>query len=159
MTRRHDVRRVKSHLCYSVAETAALFNVREATVRKWVREGLTPIDDRKPYLFSGMSLAAFVAARNKPRQPLEPGQVYCVACKGPVVPAGKEVIFEVRSETAGDLVGTCGQCQHRVFRRVRRTQVQEKAGSLVVRYEDGTTPVSADREPPRSERCLEEAVQ
>jgi hypothetical protein len=155
VTRRHDVRRVKRHLCYSASEIADLLAVRVATVRGWIREGLEPIAPQKPYLFSGPILAQFLAARNKPRQRLAPGEIYCVACKRPMVPVGGEAVLELRSDTTGDLIGPCPDCGHRGFRRVRLAELHDKAGSLRVRHEDGSVPVSGDNEPLYTDSCAE----
>jgi hypothetical protein len=150
MSRRHDIRRVKLHLCYSAQELAELFRINIHTVRRWTRDGLQPIDRSYPYLYAGAVVAEFVRRRNKPRQPTGPGQIYCVACKSAITPAGGVVDLVPRSFTTADFVGTCPRCGRRAYQRVRLSEVDAKAGRLRVRYEDGEVPISSNGECPHT---------
>ena len=67
--------------------------------------GLAPIDDRrKPLLFLGCALSAFLDARRvKRKRPLRPGQIYCVACHDAKEPALGMVEYVPLTATSGDL--------------------------------------------------------
>jgi hypothetical protein len=81
MARRPDPRRVKIHRSYRIAEVASLFQIHRNTVRRWAKQGLQVLDERKPYLILGRALASFLADRNSRRIRLKPGEMYCVKCK------------------------------------------------------------------------------
>ena len=87
--RHPNYRLVKTHRTYTVEEIASLFHVHRNTVREWVKRGLPTCDDRRPMLILGPELAAFLQARRlKNRQTCAPGELYCVRCRAPRVPAG-----------------------------------------------------------------------
>ena len=46
--RRFNPRRVKVHRSYTVDEVARMFEAHKNTVRAWLRDGLKPIDQRRP---------------------------------------------------------------------------------------------------------------
>lgn len=116
MTRRHNVQRAREHLCYTARELAALFYVDIRTVRKWIAAGLKPIDRHVPHLFRGTAVREFLRARNKPFEPLQPGEFYCVACKAKRLPMDGIVALIPRSETTADFKGRCCHCRRHVYR-------------------------------------------
>jgi hypothetical protein len=141
------VQRAKTHVCYTAKEVAQLFKVNIGTVRKWVAAGLRPIDRHVPHLFLGSSLASFLSARNKPHEPLLPGEFFCVCCKGKRLPAGNRVGLLARSETTADFTANCSQCGRRLYRRVRLSEVQEKLGPARLTHDDASTTISSSRDP------------
>ena len=151
MSRRHNVRRIKAHWTYTAVELADTLHVNITTVRHWKREGLLPIPATWPHLFAASEIVAFLNRKNKPRHPLSPGEIYCVACKKVRRPAGDVVRITPRSETHGAMVGRCPTCGREIFRCVRLAEIEEKSGFLKVRYENGQAPICSDRDPPRSE--------
>ena len=50
---RPDRRRVKIHRTYAVDESARLLGIAKGTVRRWLKQGLSAIDTRKPVLIRG----------------------------------------------------------------------------------------------------------
>ena len=87
-SRRPNFRLVKTHRNYSVEDISRLLGVHKNTVRNWLKEGLAPIDDRRPLLVLGHELARFLQERRqKAKQACGPGRIYCVACRMPKVPA------------------------------------------------------------------------
>src|SRR5579871_2345070 len=48
--RRYQVNLVKGTYLYEPSEIAKLFDVHRNTIRHWLKEGLKPIDDRRPIL-------------------------------------------------------------------------------------------------------------
>lgn len=57
--RRHNSRLVKIHYSYTTEEAASLLGIHKNTLTQWRRQGLKPIDDRRPVLFQGGVLRAF----------------------------------------------------------------------------------------------------
>ncbi|MEO7551924.1 MAG: hypothetical protein ABIT09_12380 [Croceibacterium sp.] len=116
-----------------------------------MKKGLEPIERRVPYVFVGAAVREFIKHHNKPRQKLRPGEIYCVACKRAIAPAGDTVDYAPLSATSGNFIGTCPTSFNRVWRRVRRADITAKAGHLTVRYEDGSATLNGTDEPPRTE--------
>src|ERR1700729_4060961 len=121
MGARHpNPRLVKAYRTYAVEELAALFKVHPNTVRAWRDFGLTTIDDLKPMLFLGTTVAAFLRQRRLARkQPCAPGQIYCLPCRAPKTPAFSIADLPV-TDTNGDLQGLCPDCGRLIHRRVTR---------------------------------------
>jgi len=150
-------RLAKTHRNYTVAEIAALFDVHKNTVHAWRKAGLAPIDDRrKPLLFLGAALSAFLDARRvKRKRPLRSGQIYCVGCRDAKEPALGMVEYVPLTATSGNLRGLCPTCERLIHRRVSRSKLNSILGSLEVtvteaapRIKDGIDPsVNSDFEP------------
>lgn len=119
-TRNPPARRVKTGICYEVAEAAALLGVHRNTVRHWIRQGLRPLDDRRPLLIHGSELRRFLAERREHRRvTCGPGELYCLGCRKPRAPAGGATeIAPVTPRTAmvTAICGVCGALMHRMIR-------------------------------------------
>src|SRR5229473_7511341 len=88
MSRRTNFRWIKIHRNYSIDEIARLFGLHRNTIRNWLKDGLQPIDRRRPTLILGSTLSRFLEARQqRRRQRCRPGEIYCVKCREPVKPA------------------------------------------------------------------------
>jgi hypothetical protein len=130
-------RLVKVHRNYSVGDIAALFNIHKNTVRAWQKSGLQPIDTRRPVVFLGRTLAAFLNTRRaKAKRPLLPGQIYCVACREAKEPALGMADYVSLTVTAGNLRGLCPTCGRLMHRRVNRARLSTIAGTLDVTVTD-----------------------
>lgn len=140
MSRRYDLRLIKQHWPYSATELAEALNVCISTVRVWTRAGLRPVPGIWPYVYPAADIVSFLKAREHPRQPLGPGEIYSVAVRGPRVPVGGVVDLVPRSETSADIVGTCPDTGRRIHRRVRLSKLAEALGTLKVRCEDASAP-------------------
>ena len=87
--RRPNPRLVKIHRSYTVEEIGRIFGLHKNTVREWVKAGLPTCDSKRPMLILGRELAAFLQARRmKNKRPCQPGEIYCVRCRNPKLPAG-----------------------------------------------------------------------
>ena len=82
-------RRVKIHRSYTVDDAAQLFGCHRNTICHWQKEGLKPVDGKRPVAFEGPALTAFLEARRGARRRrLKPGEIYCLPCREPKEPAG-----------------------------------------------------------------------
>ena len=124
-----------------------MFEVNIRTVRKWIADGLTPIDRHVPHLFLGSRVAAFLSARNKPYEPLAPGEFFCVGCKGKRLPTHNQLGLIARSATTADFTADCSECGRRLFRRVRLSEVREKLGPARLTHQDESTTISSSSNP------------
>ncbi len=125
--KRHpNPRLVKIHRTYSVEEIADLFGTHKNTVRNWQKNGLATIDDRKPMLFYGQTLAAFLhAKRTKNKRPCKPGEIYCVRCRAPKVPAGDMAEYQPITATVGNLLAICPDCELMMNRRISYSKLDQ----------------------------------
>lgn len=133
--RRPNYRLVKIHRTYRVDEIARLFGFHRNTVRDWIkRGGLKTIDDRRPVLILGSELIAFLQARRlKNKRPCGPGEIYCVRCRLPRVPAGMAAEYRAMTGSVGNLAALCPVCDSTMFRRVRHVDLPTLFASLAIR--------------------------
>lgn len=110
---------VKINRTYSVEDVANLYGVHKNTVLSWRKNGLAPIDDRRPMLFRGHTLAAYLKAkRAKNKRPCKPGEIYCMRCRAPKSPAGGMADYRPVSATVGNLQAICPDCEAIMNRRI-----------------------------------------
>jgi len=137
MGARHpNPRLAKLHRNYSVDEIARLFRLHKNTVRAWLKQGLTTIDDdRRPKLMLGWELSRFLyARRQKGKQACGPGRIYCIACRAPKVPAGKMAECIPTGPRAGNLRGICPDCDRLIYRRINPTKIDAVRGELEITF-------------------------
>jgi len=128
-------RLVKVHRNYSVEEIARLFGLHKNTVRNWLRQGLTPIDDRRPLLILGQELSRFLQARRqKAKQVCGPGRIFCIACRAPKAPAGNMAECIANGPRSANLCGICPDCNRLIYRRVNLTKIDEVRGKLEITF-------------------------
>jgi excisionase family DNA binding protein len=132
MSKRHpNPRLAKIHRNYTVEEVASLFGVHRNTVREWVKRGLPTNDDRRPMLILGRDLHAFLQAkRTKNKRTCKPGEIYCVRCRAPRAPAGEMVDYQPVTETLGNLIAICSECDAMMHRRVSLAKLEQVRGKL-----------------------------
>jgi hypothetical protein len=117
-------RLVKGGRCYDVVELARLYDVHPHTVRSWRKAGLTPIDDRRPVLFQGAVISAFLSGRRASvKRPCPPGNLYCLKCREPRPPAPLTIVFRPAVSGAGMLRASCSLCGTTMNRRANAAQV------------------------------------
>ena len=130
-TRRQNPRLAKIHRNYTVEETADLFSIHRNTVREWIKRGLPTIDDRRPILILGRDLADFLRARREMnKRPCQPGEIYCLRCRVPKTPAGRMADYEPMTQTLGNLIGMCPDCEAMMYRRINLAKLEEVSGGL-----------------------------
>lgn len=136
MNKRHPNHRlVKIHRSYTVEEIANLFSVHKNTVRGWVKGGLAPSDNRRPMLILGSDLAGFLRARReKNKMRCLPGEIYCVRCRAPKLPAGNMADFSPVTETFGNLKAICPDCKAIINRRINLTSLEQIRGQMDISY-------------------------
>lgn len=134
-TRRPNHRLVKIHRSYTVEEIAGLFAIHKNTVRRWVKEGLSPTDDKRPMLIMGHTLVAFLKARReKNKRSCKPGELYCVRCRAPKLPAGDMAEYSPITEKFGNLAAICPDCNAIMNRRVSLVRMRELSGNIDISF-------------------------
>ena len=130
---RPNPRLAKIHRNYTVEEIAKLYGVHRNTVRAWIKRGLPTVDLRRPLLVLGSQLTEFLNVRRAlNKRTCRPGEIYCVRCREPRVPAGNQVHYRPLTPAQGNLVGLCPQCGAGVYRRVSLEKLAQVLGPLVI---------------------------
>lgn len=133
--RHHNHRLVKIHRNYTVEEIANLFGIHKNTVRRWVKEGLATIDEKRPMLILGHSLAAFLQTRRvKNKKTCKPGELYCVRCRAPRLPAGNMADYAPVTEKFGNLTAICPECDSLMNRRISVARIGEFHGKMDISF-------------------------
>jgi hypothetical protein len=118
-----------------VEEIADLFSIHKNTARNWIRDGLLPIDNKRPMLILGLDLVAFLTARRKKRkQKCRPGELYCVRCRVPQKPAGNMADYSAITEKVGNLIAICPACDAIMNRRVNRAKIESICGDMDITF-------------------------
>jgi hypothetical protein len=149
MGARHpNPRRVKLHRPYTVEQLAAVLKVHKNTIRRWAKDGLRPIDDRRPSMFRGADAIAFLSARRQAaKRRCGPGEIYCLPCRMPKSPAGLIADLFVKCSTIGWLVAICPTCSRMLYRRVNPTRIDPVRGNLEIAIRQGQARLADRAEP------------
>jgi hypothetical protein len=122
--RRYQVNLIKGTYLYEPSEIAKLFHIHRNTVRHWFKEGLNPIDGRKPVLVHGSDLKAFLAQRQEARRrKCAPGEFFCFRCRAPRRPWGNLVDVSQHAEKIAKLTAICGVCETEMHQTIRCTDL------------------------------------
>ena len=136
MGKRHPNHRlVKIHRSYTVEEVANLFCIHKNTVRNWLKDELATIDDKRPMLILGHDLVAFIKKRRtKNKRTCRPGELYCVKCRIPKLPAGDMAEYSPVTEKFGNLIAICPDCDSIMNRRVSLARITESCGNIAITF-------------------------
>lgn len=133
VSRKPNPKLVKIHRSYTVEEVAGVCGVHRATVRNWIKNGLTTLDSGRPMLVLGSVLRSFLEKKRKRgKRPLKPGEIYCVKCREPRIPFGASADVEMKSANFFNLVGICEDCETIIYRRISLRKWHQSVGKLEV---------------------------
>ena len=122
--RRYALNRIKTGICYDVAEIAKLFGMHRNTVRHWLGEGLKTIDDRRPLLIHGAALKAFLEEQQRARKHVcGLGEFFCFKCRVPRAPYGGMADVAERTAKIAKLIAICSVCETEMHRTIRRADL------------------------------------
>jgi hypothetical protein len=149
MGARHpNPRRVKIHHPYTVEQLSAALKVHKNTIRRWAKGGLRPIDDRRPTMFRGAEVTAFLCARRQAaKRRCGPGEIYCLPCRKPKTPDGLVAELNIKSSTVGWLAAICPTCGRMLYRRVNPTRIDLIRGNLEIAIRQGQLRIVEPTEP------------
>ena len=124
MAKRYNPNKCKINRNYSISEIAVLYDVHKNTVKTWLKRGLKRIDNQRPYIILGRELKQFVKdLRTINKRPCELGEIYCMKCRMPRVPAQGSTIFEAESPRYGRIKSSCNVCNSAMNRYFRVTDL------------------------------------
>lgn len=118
---------LRRHRSYTYEDAARATGRHKNTIMGWAkRDGLPVLTDAKPHLILGRDLIDFLhKQRADRRRRLQPGEMYCFACKVPRGPAGGMVDALPTNGRAVNLRALCEACHGVMHRRVARERVPE----------------------------------
>jgi hypothetical protein len=129
-------------------QLSAALKVHKNTLRRWAKAGLRPIDDRRPTMFRGIDAADFLRHRREAaKQPCRPGEIYCLKCRTPKVPAGLVADLNIKSTAIGCLEAICPTCGRMLYRRVNPARIDAIRGNLEIAVRQAEARI-ADRDEP-----------
>jgi hypothetical protein len=135
MGRHPNPRLVKIHRSYTVEETARMLGKHKNTVRAWIKQGLRPIDVRRPTLIHGRELVCFLQnRRTSAKRPCPPGHMYCLKCRHPKQPAAGMADYLSITESSGNLRALCPDCGRFMHRRVALAKLNIVGAGLDVAF-------------------------
>jgi excisionase family DNA binding protein len=147
--RNPNPRRVKLHRPYTVEELATALGIHKHTIRRWIKQGMRPIDSGRPTVLRGHDVRAFLEGRRtKAKRPCAPGEIFCFKCRVPKKPAGRVADLEVSRPSIGRLVAICETCGTMLYRRVNPTKIGADWGNLEIAVRQGEARI-ADRIEPK----------
>ena len=125
-----------------------MLEAHKNTIRAWLRDGLKPIDQRRPVLIQGGQLASYVDARRKRRrQPCRPGEFFCFRCRMPKAAAAGTADYLPVTPSSGNLMARCSDCGTRMYRRVALHKLRAVAGDLQVHLPQAQQRITECAEP------------
>jgi hypothetical protein len=128
-------RLVKINRSYTVEETANVLSVHKNTVREWIRARLPTMSEKRPILILGRELRAFLQARRqKNKQTLRPGEIYCLRCRAPKCPAGDMAEYLPMNENVGNLRAICPDCESIMHRCVSKAKLGQVRGKMDITF-------------------------
>ena len=132
-TRRLNPNAIKLRRTYTARELAIAYGLHKNTIRAWQRDGLTPLDGKRPVLFMGEDVRTFLASRNVGRKrPCPAGTLYCFRCREARPPALGMVDYLATTETSGNLRALCGVCETIMHRRVSKSAIADVLPGIAV---------------------------
>jgi hypothetical protein len=135
MGRHPNPRLVKMHRSYTVEETARLLGKHKNTVRAWIKQGLQPIDGRKPTLIHGLELVRFLQNRRMSgKRPCPPSHMYCLKCRSPKQPAASMADYLPITDTSGNLRALCPDCGTFMHRRAAFAKLKIVGAGLDIAF-------------------------
>ncbi|MFN3765193.1 MAG: tyrosine-type recombinase/integrase [Aliihoeflea sp.] len=122
--KRPDGRAIRVTKTYTVAELAAATNKTQGTIYDWVSQGLPTIDARKPLMFHGSDVKAWLDKRwGGRRNKLALGELPCMGCKKARQPLPQTVRFEARPNGSMNAKAPCPVCSSPMNKALKASDV------------------------------------
>lgn len=127
------LKNLKTRESYSTKRISQEIKVHPRTVQSWFKEGLQPIENKKPFLVMGYELKRFLEEKLKGRRTkLNPDEFYCTKCREAVRPTDKDVWISVSCRTIGNqgfksmtVKGICENCNSKINRFSHTGKLEE----------------------------------
>lgn len=128
MSKRANPMKIKAVFTYTPAEAAKALGNSQATIRKWVKDGLPVMGSRKPMLISGLALRTYIREKNKAaKRPLATDELTCLSCRAGRKPAGMYVNMVPLTTKTALLKGKCDCCEAKATRIIATRDIPKFA--------------------------------
>jgi hypothetical protein len=118
--RRYQLSLIRQDYTYTVQQIADLFGLCNHTVLEWVKTGLKPIPQTRPYLIHSAMLYDFLATRQARRkQACQPHEIFCLKCRQPRSPAQGTLTTQPTKNDFIRLMGQCACCGTRMNKIIK----------------------------------------
>ena len=155
---RPNPRLAKIHRSYTVEEVAVLYGIHRNTVRTWIKRGLQTIDERRPVLILGSHLGEYLRGRRTVnKRTCAPGEIYCVRCREPRIPAANRVRYHPLTAAFGNLVGLCPCCGAGLYRRVTLAKLPLVLGVLSIAPPQAQEHIDESPQPSENSDSMQDA--
>ena len=122
--RTYNPNKIRPTKTYSIEELAEGCDKAPATIREWIREGLTTIDDLEPPLIHGWAFHAFMKAKwDGHKIPCLPNQFVCLSCRAGRDIEPRKIVSETHGKSGLRLKACCPTCGSRLTKTVKTTEV------------------------------------
>jgi len=136
--KRLRIEAIKIHRSYRIEELARVVGVAKGTVSRWIKDGLSVVDERRPILIRGIVAKAFLKERiAKKKRPSLPGQMYCMKCRVSRWPALNFAELRPWNDSSGSLTAICSTCESIMYRSVSYQSYCVSIGDLEVSVPKG----------------------
>jgi hypothetical protein len=99
-------------------------------------------------LITGHDLAAFLQARRaRNKRPCKPGEMYCVRCRQPKLPAADMAEYLPITEKFGNLIAICPDCNSLMNRRVSMAKMWLVRGKMDITFPQALRRISESNQP------------
>jgi hypothetical protein len=102
-------KKIRIHRQYTVEEAARETGKCRATLRRWLKNGLPALTEKRPVLILGEDLANFIRGRRK-RTACALDHCYCFKCRAPRRPALAMADYTPRTGASGNITAICEVC-------------------------------------------------
>ena len=124
MAKIYNLRLIKTRESYSTKRISQEIEVHPRTIQEWYKEGLQPIENKRPYLVMGYEIKRFLEKKlQKHKCKLKPYEFYCTKCRHAVRSINNDVWIEISKRTIGKngfkamtIKGICENCNSRINR-------------------------------------------
>jgi hypothetical protein len=145
--KRPNYQLAKIHRNYTVDQAGLLFGVHRNTVRHWIKRGL-PVIPGRPLLILGRDLRAFLQKqREQAKRHCQSGEIYCMRCREPRMPAVGMVEYQRIALTRARFVALCSRCGTVMYRSVNPTNLPPILASMLVRLPAGSEHIGGTSQP------------
>lgn len=120
-------------MSYSPSEISSVLGAHKNTIHHWLKEGLSKLDNQKPYLIHGRDLHTFLQQRKQNRhKKCQPNEIYCLKCKQPRKVWENVVDLIVYNDKQLMIQGLCAICAHKVNKLGTTKQIDNYKKQFVV---------------------------
>lgn len=141
MAKRVRHTKIKQNLTYTMQEAADALGLSLATIRDWVKKGLSIHKDKRPFLIYGDELRQFIQnSQRAKRYKLTDRQLSCFSCKAPCEPRGMAVILVQQTAKTSRISGICAKCGGRCARIVSNQRIPLFEQILQIHFNGDRTP-------------------